>query len=133
MFIIMSNPASRRQTSQRQIILDYLRGVTNHPTAEAIFQQTSKKLPHLSLGTVYRNLQNLVRDNLILEIPGEVSRYDADLKVHAHFICDQCGLILDIWDKLPLAKITHPAIGSIKSYQIYFSGFCQNCQNKLTN
>ena len=67
--------AIRRNSKQRQLILDTLRSVHNHPTAEDVFQMVREKNPTISLGTVYRNL-NLLVDNgdmqkdLVLEHQG---------------------------------------------------------------
>ncbi|MBC7073854.1 transcriptional repressor, partial [Candidatus Parcubacteria bacterium] len=47
-----------RLTSQKKIILDYLKSVRTHPSAEEIFEKVRKRLPQISLGTVYRILKN---------------------------------------------------------------------------
>ncbi len=60
--------------------------------------------PRLSLGTVYRNLDVLVSEGEIDEIPsvGSLRRYHANLEQHNHFICEVCGGIRDI--TLPVPK-----------------------------
>lgn len=117
-----------RLTSQKKIIADYLRSVKTHPSAETIFKQARKKLPRISLGTVYRVLNNLKKREEILEIPSEVSRYDGDISPHAHFICQCCKNIVDVFDKCHILKSKRLKVGKIKNYQIYFYGECKNCQ-----
>src|SRR3989344_495400 len=87
-----------RITSQKKIILDYLKSVKTHPSAEIIYSAVKRKLPQISRGTVYRNLKNLKEKSEILEIPARVSRYDGDISVHGHFFCQECGKILDVFD-----------------------------------
>ncbi|MCX7779038.1 MAG: transcriptional repressor [Patescibacteria group bacterium] len=115
-------------TSQKKLILDYLRSVKTHPSAKEIFKTIRKKLPRISLSTVYRILNNLKEKNQIFEIPIETSRFDGDLSPHAHFICQKCRKIFDIFEKLPSLRIKKIKIGFVKNYQIYFYGLCQKCQ-----
>ena len=48
-----------RITSQKKLILDYLKSVKCHPSAGKVFFEVQKKLPRISRGTVYRILKNL--------------------------------------------------------------------------
>ena len=48
-----------RMTRQRKLILEELRRMKSHPTADEIYSMVREKLPRISLGTVYRNLQLL--------------------------------------------------------------------------
>ncbi len=52
----------------------------------------------LSLGTVYRNLEILVADGLVDEVPSALgaTRYDGNVSSHHHFNCDRCGEIFDV-------------------------------------
>ena len=57
----------------------------------------------LSLGTVYRNLNQLCGRGLIRRV-GPVNgqeRYDGTLSPHSHFICNRCGAILDLPQRSP--------------------------------
>lgn len=120
-----------RLTNQKQIILDYLQSVHTHPTAEEIFKAVQKKLPRISLATVYRNLEKFVEKEMVLEIPGETKRFDADIDEHQHFICDSCGKVYDICCRLPhLKKLEEHQhkVGTIKRYQLYFCGTCKKCK-----
>ena len=123
----------KRITSQNKIILDYLRGVTSHPTAEEIYLAVRKKLPRISMGTVYRNLKKFKEKGEIQEIPCETSRYDGDVSSHAHFVCQKCNKIFDIFDtckECSILKRKKTKVGRIKNYQIHFYGLCKKCQKK---
>lgn len=119
-----------RITNQKKIILEYLKSVKIHPSAEMVYQAVKKKLPQISLGTVYRILNTLKEKGEILEIPSEVSRYDGNTLPHIHFICEKCANIFDIYDKCQFLKYKKTKVGKIKSYQVYFYGQCKNCQRK---
>ena len=51
-----------RMTRQRKVILDTLRRLKTHPTADEVFSIVRKQLPRISLGTVYRNLELLFNE-----------------------------------------------------------------------
>ncbi|MGE5577510.1 MAG: Fur family transcriptional regulator, partial [Syntrophothermus sp.] len=52
-------------TRQRQIILEELKNVTTHPTADEVYEMVRRRLPRISLGTVYRNLELLAEEGII--------------------------------------------------------------------
>ncbi len=87
-----------RMTKQRSVILNELRRSDLHPTADEIYQAVRKKLPRISLGTVYRNLDMLAREGLIHRIhqAGSQMRFDAHAGDHIHIRCAYCGRIHDI-------------------------------------
>ena len=53
---MITNKKNERITKQREVIEAYLKSVTTHPSAEEVYSAVKKKLPSISLGTVYRNL-----------------------------------------------------------------------------
>jgi len=87
-----------RLTNQRKVVLEIIKSACYHPTAEQIYKLTKKRLPKISVGTVYRNLDILVSNNSIkrIDIPGEPTRFDADLTNKAYFICKDKMTIYDI-------------------------------------
>lgn len=117
-----------RITNQKKIILDYLKLVKTHPSAQTIYSDVKKKLPRISLGTVYRILNNLKEKGEIIEIPSEVSRYDGNIYSHIHFICERCNNIFDIYDKCDFLKYKKIKVGKIKNYQVYLYGECKKCK-----
>jgi len=123
-----------RLTSQKQIILDYLKSVKTHPSAEEIFLKVKKKLPRISRGTVYRILDNFKEKSEVQAIPVKgVAHFDGDTVPHAHFICTKCHHIFDIFDvcrKCNIIKHKRTKVGKITNYQIYFYGLCKHCSKK---
>ncbi len=121
----------QRLTSQKKIIMDYLASVDTHPSAEIIYQAVKRKLPQISLGTVYRNLKQLKKSGQVIHIPYRGTTYfDANLKLHHHFICLNCGRIIDFWSSTQnlnnvIGKQTD--IGKIESYKLIFYGKCHKC------
>lgn len=96
---ITGKPKVTRKTPQRMKILEYLRSVRTHPTAEEVYNAVKKEMPSITLATVYRNL-NLMADQgqiIRLEIDHEY-RYDAHSEGHIHFVCKNTGRIIDIDD-----------------------------------
>jgi Fur family ferric uptake transcriptional regulator len=86
-----------RITPQREVILEQLRRADSHLTANEIYEMVRARLPRISLGTVYRNLEILSRLGIIqkLEVGGAQRRFDAKTKNHYHLRCLSCGRIDD--------------------------------------
>ena len=74
----MIEPNLLRMTRQRKVILEIMKNVTSHPTADQVHQMVRKTLPHVSLATVYRNLEILSEHGMIqkLELAGAQRRFD---------------------------------------------------------
>lgn len=124
------NKKRERITSQKKIIIDYLKSVKTHPSAETVYLMAKNKLPRISRGTVYRILKKLKEKGEIQVIPAEVTRYDGDLSQHSHFICQKCNKIFDLFEKIGKLKLNKIKVGKIEKYQIYFYGQCKSCQRK---
>src|SRR3989338_3546915 len=93
--IIIKEKILRRKSKQRKIILDELKKLKTHPRADLLFKIVRKKLPNISFGTVYRNL-NLLRDRgevLELTCGKHGCRYDGTATNHYHFSCLKCGRV----------------------------------------
>jgi len=86
---------------QKEVIYGIVASTMSHPTADWIHQQARQKLPHISLGTVYRNLKTLSDEGRILEITTTKgpSRYDTNTSKHSHLRCVGCGRLEDIPEK----------------------------------
>lgn len=123
---------NNRMTNQRIKILNYLKSVKTHPTAEIVYNAVKKELPTITLATVYRNLNLLAEKGEILrfEINGEY-RYDACTDFHQHGVCKKCGKIVDSFQK----EISKYALSKFKSKDfdadevcIMFKGICKKCK-----
>ncbi len=121
-----------RKTQQRSLILEELKKVNTHPTAEEIYTIVKKRMPRISLGTVYRNLDLLVETGVIRKIDsaGTVRRFDADMSEHVHARCTKCSKVVDIFEnyssKFSLDK-THIEKFLLTSVNIEFEGICHDC------
>jgi len=129
----MNNEKIRRNTPQRKIILEELCALVTHPTATELFEIVRRRLPRVSLGTVYRNLEVLYKDGQILklEMAGTEARFDGNTRPHHHVRCSDCGIVRDI--KLnepidPVGKVSDSCGFKIQGYKMKFFGLCPSCQ-----
>ncbi len=122
-------------TRQRRIILEELRKVTTHPSADEIYEMVRKRLPRISLGTVYRNLEILSKLGGIqkLELGGTVKRFDGNPENHYHIRCLGCFRIDDMAVDPP-AHIESDAERltdyKIVGHRLEFLGLCPNCSDE---
>jgi Fur family ferric uptake transcriptional regulator len=123
----------KRHSRQRDIILEEVRRDKTHPSAQEVFERVRFRLPKISLGTVYRNLEQLAAHGLIrkLELPGEQRRFDADLSEHYHVRCLVCGRVDDIYGP-PLINLAQsfPLLQeyTILGHRLEFVGICPRCR-----
>jgi Fur family peroxide stress response transcriptional regulator len=99
---IKAKVAGQRYSRQREEILRVVQTTDTHPTADWVYEQVRKILPHVSLGTVYRNLNLLADEGLIQRVilDDGIVRFDGNTNDHHHFICTKTGKIYDVM--LPL-------------------------------
>ena len=123
-------------THHRLAILKYLDDYRTHPTAEEIYQHLKKTNPGLSRTTVYNNLETLSDSHIIqrLTICPTEHRYDFNNSMHHHFICTECGSIIDIDFECPtVSKIKKHVTEQghqIEEVHGYFKGICKTCLEK---
>lgn len=119
----------RRNTRQRQIILEAVTGRLDHPTVEQIYEDVKKVDESISLATVYRNLSILAEENKITNIRlKEGNHYDLRTDKHNHFMCENCGKVFDVPVKYD-EKIDDVEIDGFKviKHQTTFIGLCPKC------
>lgn len=87
-----------KRTRQREAILGVLRDNSSHPDARWVYERVRQELPHISLGTIYRNLDLLARSGVIrqLHTARGYQRYDSDTSDHGHIACRVCGRLWDV-------------------------------------
>jgi Fe2+ or Zn2+ uptake regulation protein len=121
-----------RMTKQRRLILEELRRQNTHPTADVIYEQVRRKMPKISLGTVYRNLEILTALGEIqtLELSGSQKRYDGVANKHYHIRCLHCGRM----DDAPIAPLQRledelyaSTVYTIMGHRLEFLGLCPEC------
>lgn len=124
-----------RMTRQRKVILEEVKRLADHPSAEEIYEGVRKQLPRVSLGTVYRNLEILSELGEIqkLELGGTLKRFDWNTKKHYHIRCINCDRV----DNAPMGFMDHVenALDDTTGYQIMghrleFLGLCPECLEK---
>lgn len=125
----------RRETRQREAILNYLRHAADHPTADMVYEAVRRAIPGISKGTVYRNLKVLEEAGrvAVLNIRGTVSRYEAKKDSHYHFRCDRCGKVIDIDEPVDAALDKRVAARTgldIRGHQLEFRGLCPECRRQ---
>ena len=123
----------RKNSKKRAAILHSLCSVKEHPTAEMLYAALKPEIPELSLGTVYRNLSVLTEEGLVVNVAHVAGqeRYDARTEPHAHFVCRECGRVIDV--DIPdmiqpmFAQISEETGCVADSYMLSFNGLCSHC------
>lgn len=124
-----------RNTKQRQAVLEVLRRSRVHPDAAWIHQEVRQQLPQISLGTVYRTLDALVKDGvaMTIETAGQATRYDfRHGENHHHAVCRKCGEIFDLEldQVLTLPVSALPKGFQVSAVQLEVHGICEACQRQ---
>lgn len=120
-------------TIQRKRILETVNNSMEHNTVEEIHEKVLLEIPNISLGTVYRNLNILVEQEMIrpIHIKNQPIRYDSIHDEHDHLICSKCYKVEDI----PSIKLDYSSIkditSEIDSHTILLYHVCNECKNKL--
>ena len=123
----------RRSTRQRTIVLEIVGRAKTHPTAEEVFTIARKKLPEISLATVYRNLHLLAEEGKIREVQfaGGTLRYDGMTMEHEHFCCRSCGMVQDLPASIPdhtIAALQERLGVTLERYSLDYYGLCKKCK-----
>ncbi|MBN2126654.1 MAG: transcriptional repressor [Deltaproteobacteria bacterium] len=126
-------------THQRQVILDEIQKAHDHLTADEIYARVRKRLPRISLGTVYRNLDLLATCGFINRFGSEYPqmRFDGNTREHYHVICTRCGCLEDAPfepSDNDLENLEN-ALGRLTRYGVFghkieFFGLCRACMER---
>ena len=124
-----------RNTVQRQIVLQAVRSLHDHPTADSVYAVVAAEHPSISKATVYRNLNQLALQGEILRVPVPTGadRFDFHTQEHYHVRCTECGNVYDVF--MPpitdlLDRVTDSSDVELTHYDILFEGVCAACRNK---
>ena len=123
----------RRNTTQRTVILEELCATVNHPTAADLFDQVRRRLPRISLGTVYRNLEVLHKEGMVrkLEFGGAEARFDGTTEPHHHIRCRVCGCLQDLPPLPPgeePVQLQDQAGFRVEGFHLEYFGVCPGCR-----
>ena len=128
-----------KYSKQREYIKSFLKTRKDHPTADVVYMNVRETYPNISLGTVYRNLQLLTSLGEIrkVDVGDGVDHFDADTSIHFHFICRNCGAVLDLnlqhTDNSMMKDASEDFDGEIDGQITYFYGLCGDCRKAKTN
>ena len=130
--------ATLKHSRQRDCIKEFLMGRYDHPTADMVYAHVREEFPHISLGTVYRNLSKLSADGTIRKFSAREGGdlFDGDVSAHSHLLCGVCGNIVDVFSDYSdvfsrdVAEKTGATVGS---YSLILSGVCADCISKQNN
>ncbi|MBW5390459.1 Fur family transcriptional regulator [Brachyspira hampsonii] len=125
-----------RNTIQKQVILNAVRELKNHPTSEEVYNYIKPNFPSISLGTVYRNLNLLSETKEIqkLSIIDDAVRFDhiTNDHYHYHFQCGKCKKLMDIpmeYQKKLDELVSKEYDVDVFKHDIVFTGTCKNCKD----
>ena len=119
-----------RPSLQRIAIMDYLLTHFTHPTVDDVYCGLSEKIPTLSRTTVYNTLRMFSENDAAQMITIDDHRvcYDGDISAHAHFYCNRCRKIYDIFDDVsPMLKQRTVGGHKVDDVQLYYKGVCKEC------
>jgi Fur family peroxide stress response transcriptional regulator len=124
--------AGLRLTHQRLEIYTELAGSADHPTADTIYQRIRKKIPTISLDTVYRTLATFVSHGLINKIDTVESqaRFEVKIMRHHHLICRKCNKITDFkWESMDDVNLPEEICrwGRVEDRNVIVYGICCEC------
>jgi len=122
-----------RKTVQQQIILKTLKLIDKHPTVDELYLEIQKEHPVISKATIYRNIKRLTGTGEVKRIPGDAARYDISAGCHSHFICEMCGVVMDVAHEVDRECDTEALEANgydINRREFYLYGTCPGCKKK---
>ena len=124
-----------RNTVQRQIVLQTVLHMHDHPTADNVYAAVAAEHPSISKATVYRNLASLSDDGRLrhIKMPSGADRFDHQTFGHNHIECILCGRLEDapLEDQTALNAQAAAATGyRCVEHEIVFRGICPACAGK---
>lgn len=119
-------------THQRQVIWDALGSLHGHPSPDSVYEVVRKRIPSISLATVYKNIRTFIEHGLLAEVSLHhgSARLETNPDPHHHFVCVQCREIVDVpeHDLGPVRlKNAAPHGFEIHRYSVEIHGLCQRC------
>ncbi|HEX3435792.1 MAG TPA: Fur family transcriptional regulator [Pseudacidobacterium sp.] len=124
-------------THQRQILFEVLGNMHGHPSPEEVYARVKRRIPSISLATVYKNIHLFLESGIFREVSlhhGSL-RVETNSKPHHHLVCTSCKSITDIdADELGLSEKTGTLSGGFQAhrYSVDVLGICAECQQKTS-
>ncbi|HZX97369.1 MAG TPA: Fur family transcriptional regulator [Myxococcales bacterium] len=126
-------------THQRLAIFEALASSREHPSAEQIHKAVQRRIPTLSLATVYKNLEALKAIGAVADVNPlhEQARFEAALPgtgaghPHHHLVCVSCHRILDLHDStLDRLQVRDTQGFAVRAVRVQAEGLCPRCQRR---
>jgi Fe2+ or Zn2+ uptake regulation protein len=122
-----------RVTSQRLVLYRVLNELARHATAEEVLKAAAQRLPGLSLPTVYATLDLFARLGVARRVDGAGSAvlYDPRTDAHQHFLCRNCGRVLDVDAALGERRLLAAARAAgleVDGVEVTLRGLCADCR-----
>ena len=134
--LLGADTKKRRNTAQKQIILDTLIRLGSHVSAGTIYRELQRTHPHIGRATVFRVLSDMAGDGSLLRVTvaGSDDRFDITTRPHCHIHSRHCGKVDDIWLDCEPTLLEHIQSASgfrVDGEHIEFNGLCRECQKTL--
>jgi Fur family peroxide stress response transcriptional regulator len=122
-----------RSTPQRGHVYDVLLQKRDHPTAEEVFIRAKRRMPDISMATVYNCLDALVKCGLVrlVTLDRGATRFCPNMREHGHFYCNTCDTVYDVdLPEKPKPTILLPHGFQAEHFEVAIHGTCPDCAKK---
>jgi len=124
---------SSRWTRQLKVVIDVVYSSDEPLGADSVYEQARKRLPNISLGTVYRNLNKLVKEGLVSETQaGSMQVFIKHPFSNATFECELCGKLECVPFEIKLSDMEKQAGQQVNRWNLRMTGVCKECASKCT-
>ena len=126
-------------THQRLAIFEALASSREHPSAEQLHKAVQRRIPTLSLATVYKNLEALKAIGAVVDVNPlhEQARYESALPgsgaghPHHHLVCTSCKKVRDLHDsELDRLRVRDAQGFDVRAVRVQAEGLCPDCQGR---
>jgi len=126
-------------THQRLAIFEALASSREHPSAEQLHKDVQRRIPTLSLATVYKNLEALKAIGAVVDVNPlhEQARYESALPgsgaghPHHHLVCTSCKKVRDLHDsELDRLRVRDAQGFDVRAVRVQAEGLCPDCQGR---
>ena len=127
----------QRRTTQRELLLEIIRGADGHLDADELCWQARQRQPGLSLSTVYRSLR-LFKEMCLVEehqLHGDRCHYENTPETgHHHLVCLGCGRVIEF--SCPLTeslkdRFTREQGFEVTEAKVCLAGYCAECRKRV--
>jgi len=135
-FTLLCREHGLAATHQRRIIYETVMSLEGHPSPELIYEAVRKKIPSISLATVYKNVRTFLESGMLREVSmhhGSI-RVEPNESEHYHLVCTRCRRINDLDpDSVQVQALTKRRF--LKGFHVTriavdVLGICADCADK---